>query len=357
MGYVWCSVWRGAVSLGIGQLTHDHSPYYPWMNAPPETEQQMRMFLLVSDKDARPTLDGVLRYTHGDHFPKLPGYITFSPHWHLAYTLQAREHGFDWQPPFKPAMKAIGLESAMIMDFHGDGHARDRGQIRLQELDDYFRACRAQSDKDFLLIPAEEANVFLGGHWALVFPKPVYWRMDRQPGQPFIVEEPKYGTVYDTGNPKEVWEMVRREHGYTYQTHPRTKGSTGYPDAIRDSDYFKDPRYLGSGWKAMPSDLSSPRLGERAFKTVDDMNNLGLRKRMIGEVDVFQLDTTHELYGHMNVNYVRIPEVPSYDNYGQLLDSVARGDYFITSGEILISDVELRGAGEGVTATATVRYP
>ena len=112
------------------------------------------------------TLDAVLRYTHIDHFPKLPGYITFSPHWHVAYTMQAREHGFDWQPPFKPAMKAIGLESAMIMDFHGDGHPRDRGQIRLQELDDYFRACRAQSDKDFLLIPAEEANVILGGHWA-----------------------------------------------------------------------------------------------------------------------------------------------------------------------------------------------
>jgi hypothetical protein len=102
-----------------------------------------------------------------------------------------------------------------------------------------------------------------------------------------------------------------REQGYAYQTHPRTKGSTAYPDAIRDTDYFKDP---GSGWQAMPSDLSSPCLCERVFKTVDDMNNLGLRKRLIGEVDVFQLDTTHELYGHMNVNYVRIPAVPSYDN-------------------------------------------
>jgi hypothetical protein len=356
MGYVWYTAWRGAVSLGIRQLPDDHSPYYPWMNAPAGTEQQMRMFLLVGDKDARLTIDDVLRYTHTDHFPKLPGYITFAPHWHLAYTMQARDRGFDWQPPFKPAMKAIGLKSAMIMDYHGDGHPSDRGQIRLQELDDYFRACRAQSDKDFLLIPAEEANVHLGGHWALVFPKPVYWHMDRRPDQPFVVADPKYGTVYNTGNSKDVLEMIRREHGYAYQTHPRTKGSTGYPDAIRDTDYFKDPRYLGSGWKAMPSDLSSPRLGERAFKTMDDMNNLGLRKRMIGEVDVFQLDTTHELYGHMNVNYVRIPAAPSYDNYGQLLESVANGDYFITTGEILIPDAELRGAGEVVTASATVAY-
>jgi hypothetical protein len=356
MGYVWYTAWRGTVSLGIRQLRDDNSPYYPWMNAPPGTEQQMRMFLLVSDQDARPTLDGVLRYTHGDHFPKLPGYITFAPHWHVAYTLQAREHGFDWQPPFKPAMKAIGLESAMIMDFHGDGHPGDTGQVRLQELHDLFRACAGQSDRDFLLIPAEEANVFLGGHWGVVFPKPVYWHMNRQPDQSFIVQDPKYGAVYNAGNAKEVWEMVQHEHGYVYQTHPRTKGSTGYPDAIRDTAYFKDPRYLGVGWKAMPSDLSSPRLGERAFKTVDDTNNLGLRKRLIGEVDVFQLDATHELYGHMNVNYVRIPTVPLYEHYGQLLDAVAKGDYFITTGEIVIPDVELKGAGEVVTASAAVSY-
>lgn len=356
MGYVWYNAWRGNVSLGIRQLHDDDSPYYPWMNAPPGTTQEMRMFLLVADRDARSALDDVLRYTHGDRFPKLPGYITFAPHWHVAYTMQARARGFDWQPPFKPAMKAIGLDSAMIMDFHGDGHPGDRGQIRLQELQDYFRACAAQSDKDFLLIPAEEANVFLGGHWAVVFPKPVYWHMNHQPDQPFMVQDPKYGTVYNVGSAKEVWDMVQREQGYAYQTHPRTKGSTGYPDAIRDTDYFKDPRYLGAGWKAMPSDLSSPRLGERAFKTIDDMNNLGLKKRMLGEVDVFQLDTTHELYGHMNVNYVRIPLVPSYDRYGQLLDAVARGDYFTTTGEILIPDAELKGAGEVVTASATIDY-
>jgi hypothetical protein len=356
MGYVWYTAWRGTVSLGIRQLHDDDSPFYPWMNAPPGTVQEMRMFLLVSDEDARATLDGVLRYTHGDRFPKLPGYITFAPHWHVAYTMQAREHGFDWQLPFKPAMQAIGVDAAMIMDFHGDGHPADKGQIRLQELQDYFRACAAQSAKEFLLIPAEEANVHLGGHWAVVFPKPVYWHMSRQPDQPFMVQDAKYGTVYNVGNAKEMWELVRREHGYVYQTHPRTKGSTGYPDAIKDTDYFRDPRYLGAGWKAMPSDLSLPRLGERAFRTIDDINNLGLHKRMIGEVDVFQLDTTHELYGHMNVNYVRLPALPSYDRYGEVLDAVARGDSFISTGEILIPDAELKGAGDVVTATATVSY-
>jgi hypothetical protein len=356
MGYVWYSAWRGTVSLGIRQLPDDDSPYYPWMNAPPGTEQEMRMFIVVNDAPARATLDGVLRYTHGDHFQKIPGYVTFAPHWHLAYTMQARDRGFDWEPPFKPAMKAAGIDAAMIMDYHGDGHPRDTGEVRMEELRDYFRATKAQSGKDFLLIPAEEANVILGGHWAVVFPKPVYWFMDRKPDQPFQSTDPKYGTVYRVGNAQEVWDLVLREHGYVYQTHPRTKGSTGYPDAIRDTSYFRDPRYFGSGWKAMPSDLSSPRLGERAFKTVDDMNNLGLQKRMIGEVDLFQLDSTHELYGHLNINYVRLPALPSYENYGQLLDAVTRGDSFISTGEVLIPDATLTGSGETIAVSVTVDY-
>jgi hypothetical protein len=356
MGYVWFNAWRGNISLGIRQWPDDDSPYYPWMNAPPGTEQQMRMFIVVSDAPAKSTLDGVLRYTHNDRFPKLPGYVTFAPHWHLAYTMQAKERGFSWEPPFKPAMKAAGIDAAMIMDFHGDGHPRDSGQIRLAELRDYFRATKAQSGKDFLLIPAEEANVLLGGHWALVFPAPVYWFMDRKPDQPFVSQDSTYGTVYRVSTAQEVWDMVEREGGYVYQTHPRTKGSTGFPDEIQNTAYFRAPRYIGSGWKAMPSDLSSPRLGERAFKTVDDMNNLGLKKRMIGEVDVFQLDTTHELYGHLNINYVRLPSLPSYEHYGDLLDAVAKGDGFISTGEILIPDAKLSGIGDSVTATATVDY-
>jgi len=169
-----------------------------------------------------------------------------------------------------------------------------------------------------------------------------------------MTNDPKYGTVYRVGNSQEVWELVQRENGFVYQTHPRTKGSTGYPDAIRDTAYFRDPRYIGSGWKAMPSDLSSPRLGERAFTTVDDMNNLELKKRMIGEVDVFQFDSTHELYGHLNINYVRLPSLPSYEHYGDLLDAVAKGDGFISTGEVLIPDAKLSGAGDVVTAAVTL---
>ncbi|HLJ13944.1 MAG TPA: hypothetical protein VKV15_05565, partial [Bryobacteraceae bacterium] len=357
MGYVWHSSWRGYVSLGIRQLPDDNAPFYPWMNAPPGTEQRMSMFLLLDKGDPRAALEDVLRYTHRDRFPNLPGYKTFEPHWHLAYTVQAMEKGVDWPPPFKSVMKDMGLNAAMIMDFHGDGHPQDTTGIRLKELEAFYKSCRAQSDPNYLLIPSEEANVFLGGHWALVFPKPVYWYMSRQPSEAPVSSDPKYGAVYRVGSAAEMWNVVRRENGYVYQTHPRTKGSTGYPDKIRDTDYFRDPRYLGTGWKAMNSDLSSPRLSDRGFKILDDMNNWGLKKRAIGEVDVFQIDSTNELYGHMNVNYVRMPALPSFDHYGELLDAVARGDYFVTTGEILLPTSSIRpGSGDQVQVHTSVSY-
>jgi hypothetical protein len=94
----------------------------------------------------------------------------------------------------------------------------------------------------------------------------------------------------------------------------------------------------------MPSDLSSPRLGERAFKTVDDINNLGLRKVMLGEVDMFQISPTDELYGHMNVNYVRLNKLPDFDHYKILLDAVASGDNYISTGEVLMPSSKIESA-------------
>jgi len=153
--------------------------------------------------------------------------------------------------------------------------------------------------------------------------------------------------VYSVGDAKEMLDLVRREGGYMYQTHPRTKGSTGYPDKILNTEYFRDASYLGAGWKALPSDLSSPRLGDRAFDLIDELNNQGLRKRVLGEVDVFQVDHTHELYAHMNINYIRLDRLPAFDRWGDALAPLARGEYFTTTGEVLLPDVNLASSSAG----------
>jgi len=347
LGFVWYRSWRGRIALGIRQHRDENWQYYPWSNAPPGRPQRMSVFFLVGADAPDAALAHVLRYTNSDRFRPLDGYKTLSTHWHLADTVQAMANGPKWTPPFKPVLKAMGVDASMIMDFHGDGHPDDVTDVRLNELHAYFSTLRAQSDPSFLLIPAEEANVHLGGHWTLVFPKPVYWFMSRPKDGAFVSTHPKYGTVYSVADAKEMFDLVRKEGGYMYQTHPRTKGSTGYPDKILATDFFRDASYLGAGWKALPSDLSSPRLGDRAFDLIDELNNQGLHKRLLGEVDVFQFDQTHELYAHMNINYIKLDRLPTFDRWGDALAPLAKGDFFTTTGEVLLPQVDFSKSSAG----------
>jgi hypothetical protein len=357
LGFVWHRAWRGRVSVGIRQLRDENWQFYPWVNAPPGRQQRMSVFFLLSSAAPETALTHVLRYTNGDRFRSLDGYKTLSTHWHLADTVQTMANGLDWAPPFKPVLKAMGVDASMIMDFHGDGHPGDLTDLRLDELHAYFAALRAQSDADFLLIPAEEANVHLGGHWAVAFPKPVYWFLNRPKNGAFVSTHAKYGTVYSVADAKEMLDLVRREGGYMYQTHPRTKGSTGFPDRIVTTDHFRDASYLGVGWKAMPADLSSPRLGDRVFDLVDELNNQGLRKRFLGEVDVFQFDHTHELYAHMNINYIKLGRLPAFDRWGDALAPLAKGEFFTTTGEVLLPDLNLASSSANeIVATARVLW-
>jgi hypothetical protein len=93
---------------------------------------------------------------------------------------------------------------------------------------------------------------------------------------------------------------------------------------------------------------------------LDDMNNWGLPKRLLAETDMFAIDHTSELYTHMNANYVRIGSLPDFDHYGGLMDAVSRGDYFISTGEVLLPQVEVsrasasRSSGSMPTGPATV---
>jgi hypothetical protein len=267
------------------------------------------------------------------------------------------EKGADWVPPFKPVLKDMGVDAAMIADFHGDGHPRDQTELRLKELKAYYEFCRGQSDPAFLLMPSEEANVHYGGHWAVAFPKPVFWFMAPPDSKSSQTTTPGYGTVYTIGDSKALLDMMKREKGFVYQTHPRTKGSKEYPDKIRHTEHFLDDTYVGAGWKQMPADMASPRMGERSLTLLDDMSNWGLRKRLLAEVDVFQIDHTHELYAHMNINYVRAPKLPSFENYGELLQSMEKGDFFMSTGEVLMPQHSIQESTPGkLRATAELQY-
>ena len=102
----------------------------------------------------------------------------------------------------------------------------------------------------------------------------------------------------------------------------------------------------------MPADLSEPRLGSRVLNLLDDMSNWGDPKFVPGEVDVFKIEPDHELYGHMNVNYLRLDRIPRFeDGWQPVLDTLRRGQFFVTTGEVLIPTFAVNGAQSGEVTT------
>src|SRR5439155_11819457 len=216
-------------------------------NAPPGTWQRMAVYYYLSPEPPPATQEAVLAFTHDDRYKPLAGYQVAVGHFHTHFNEAVADAGsLDFQPPWIPTFRALGINVAMMSDFHGDGHPKDPGPARLREQKTYFDACRRHSDRDFLIVPGEEPDAWFGGHYTTVFPRPVFWTQVRGAGQPLEESHPDYGKVYHVGSAADELEMMRREGGFVWQAHPRTKGSSGYPEAIRDSEHFRSDRYLGA---------------------------------------------------------------------------------------------------------------
>jgi hypothetical protein len=366
LGYVW---YRredgGGYSLGVRQpeSAGGYNPVwikqvYSLYNAPPGTEQRMPVYFYLSPYDGNACRESVMAFTHGDRYKPLPGYKTMATHFHTAFTQELIESGsLGTMPPWIPMMRDLGINIAHIFDFHGDGHPHDPGALRLKELETYFEGCRRHSDADFLILPGEEANVYLGGHYNILFPKPVYWTLVRGKDQPFVEDHARYDRVYHSGSADDVFELMKREEALVWTTHPRTKGSTGYPDKIKVTDYFKAEYWLGAAFKALPVDLSQKRLGEvRCFGTLDDMNNWCALKFMVGEVDTYKKYPEYDLYGDFNINYLKLDRVPAFGNWSPVCRALRSGEFFVTTGEVLIPKWTIEGEGKVKSVVADLEW-
>lgn len=350
--------------LGVRQDTTGGGNFVPWFNAPPGRDVHLAMFVHAGLGPAGKGLDQMLAYTRGDRFTPMPGRITYTSHYHMAIAvaaMKAKAEGKDARttPDFVRMFKAMNVNAVHLGEFHGDGHQFDPGPLRLPELKAMFDECRRLSDGELLMIPGEEISKFLGksgpdrhpGHWMSLFPKPVYWILDRKPDQPLVSDDPIYGKVYRVGSAEDVQKVLEAEHGLAWTAHPRIKASSWAPDAFFDEPYFRADTFLGAAWKAMPADLSDDVLGRRALDLLDAMSNLGLRKFLPGEVDIFTLDRTHELYGHMNVNYLEVDRLPAFDGgWKSILDALRAGKFFTTTGEVLVTEFNFDGAPAGGVA-------
>ena len=147
----------------------------------------------------------------------------------------------------------------------------------LQEQKVYFEGCRRLSDRDFLLIPAEEPNMTFGGHYITMLPRPVFYTARaRSRDSRWSSRSRNMARSITSARRRTRWRCCSKEKALHVAGHPRTKGSTGYPDAVRESEHFRSDRYLGASWESLPVDLSEQRLCEkRCFGRVGRHEQLG----------------------------------------------------------------------------------
>ncbi len=353
-------VWHGnqyrkmvnGFGLGIRQDLYGDRRYVPWFNAPPQTQQRLNFFCLLTTGDPVNALSEVKKFTNNDRYVALPGYKTLASHFHNEFIMKVVMAGkpVPDTPNFVKVFKATGVDIVHLGEFHYTAHPKGPDDVRLKELHALFQQCERLSDDEFLLLPGEEPNEFLGGHWLQFFPKPVYWIMSRKEGQPFVTQDSVYGTVYRIANAKEMLDLLNQVKGLAWTAHPRTKGSTGYPDKYRTEDFFTSDRFLGGAWKHIPADLSVPRLGKRVLDLVDDMNNWGYHKKILAESDIFTIEPENEMYAHLNVNYLQLDKLPSYkDGWQPVIDALQRGKFFSSTGEVLIPRFTVNNKKSGDT--------
>lgn len=344
-------------------------------NARPGTWQRMPVFIYLSPDPAEQAVEKALAFTHHDRFRPLPGYKVMGSHYHVGLVERLQELGGpDNRLNDVETLKGIGINIFGVIDGVRGAARHDLGEAFLASQAEYYDAARQQSDQDFLVMPNDENSTSgrgyeLGGHHDLLLSKPTFWLNDRQPGQPLTAQHPRYGTVYHLGSPADLMEMAERENALISMPHPRAKGSTGYPDAIKDSPQFLDKNYFGLGYRwGMGIDASEIRLGEYRFLTLwDEANNWMAARNLppkfalaISEVRSDYGDRGKpphdDTYGMSPVNYLKLDSVPTVDDMRTVIDALKTGEYFVSTGEVLIPYFSVQGQGDQRILVAEVEW-
>ena len=384
-------------SFGVRQADHEdeseNQANFALYSARPGTLQRMTAFLYPSADAAEATFERASAFTHGDKYKPLAGYQVMNHHYHMDLGRRLGDAGsLDADIPDLVGLKALGINIVSQIDSVGLGGENPPvgavypggtpvpppsqqpaaappapGRPRVDELQIRFNSiegAKRHSDTNFLVLPSQEYyGSPLGGHTDLLFSHPVYWDTDRSAGQLLTTTHPKYGTVYHLAGADDLMEMARRENMLITMPHPRTKGSTGFPDSVRHLPYFSDPHYQGVGFRwGMGLDRSEQRLCEyRCLPLLDDMSNWVVDtstplKYLLSISEVRHQQPGDDIYASSPVSYVKMDRLPSPDDVGPLISTLMRGDYFVTSGEVLIPDFSVKGAGPARSIEADVEW-
>jgi len=388
-------------SLGICQAEDEEDPAYAGRgpedrrqnfalyNARPGTEQRMPVYFLIHTDNGHAASEAALAYTRGDHYQHLDGYLVMARHFHTSpLPRMLGDAGFDGPFPdfelaraagvniFGPvgggALKASGSTSmgpdqnapTRTAEAMAAARARGNDDERLKEQAAYYKMAQLQARADFLVMPDEELfNGPIGGHNDVLVSHPVYWTNRRLTEQPFMEEISKYGKVYHIGTPEDLMKMTHEEDMLIFTPHPNTKASAGYPEAFKDSDYFRDENYRGIGWRwGMGVDRSEQRLCDyRCMPLFDEMNNWMVAagqapKYMDAITETYEIGPGDDFYANSPVTYVKTHGTPTADNFRPVVDAMRQGDFFATSGEVLIPEYSITGTGSHRTIHADVQW-
>ncbi|HEX4348091.1 MAG TPA: hypothetical protein VHZ73_10990 [Vicinamibacterales bacterium] len=369
LGYDWYQKTSSTrFALGVRQAEKEENAQYAGnfalYSARPGTEQHMPVYLYPAAGNAEAAADAALAFTHGDHYKPLAGYEVMNHHYHMDLGQRLITAGSpDAEIPDLVALKALGINIVSQIDSVGTG-AGGRGDQQLAITQSSVDGARKHSSAGFLVMPDQEFyGSPLGGHTDLLFSHPVYWSNGRAAGVPLTEDNAKYSRVYHIGSAEDLMTMMTREEGMISMPHPRTKGSTGFPDAVKDEAFFKDPRYQGVGFRwGMGLDLSETRLCEyRCLPLLDDMSNwvadLPIPPKYILSISEARYQAPgDDIYASSPVSYVHLDSTPDSDHIGRVIDTLMKGDYFVTSGEVLIRSYAVEGTGTKRTVSADLEW-
>jgi len=373
-------------AIGIRQNDREHVSQvrfrenWALYSARPGTQQLMTAFYYPSLDSAEQTAEKTLAFTHGDKYRPLPGYQVLQHHLHtdLGQRLIDSNNIDEFMPDFE-AFKAMGInivsqiDSVFTQGFSPIGDPdvpvklpekprsqADRFAITAASVEGAMRS----SDKNFSVLANQEVyGSPLGGHTDLLFSKPVFWDQKLTPDQPFEEMHPTYGKVYHIGTTAEFMKMIETEKVLITMPHPRSKGSSGFPDAVKDREYFKSPYYHGFGFRwGMGLDGSERKTCEyRCLPLLDDLANwtvdqAGPLKYAVSISEVRWQQPGDDIYSGSPVTYVKLDKVPTVMDATPLTEALMRGDMFVTTGEVLVPHFEVRGTGNNRTIVADVQW-
>jgi hypothetical protein len=388
--------------------SEDRSQNFALLSARPGTWQRMPVYFYASAEAAPRTIDSALAFTRGDHFKALPGYQVMATHFHMGLVRRARQAGgLGARVPDLEVMKAAGIKIVAPIDGGGyipgsagvddpkwfqwtrglgaalgsdgkpsmgeeeGGSGATKGKPSadpFQAMANYYETARLQSNQDFVVMPNAEmlrgdVSRALGGHSDVLVSHPTFWSQGRAAGQPLVESDPKYGKIYHLGSTADMMEMTHRENMLIYMPHPDSKGSAGFPDGIKDTAHFLDANYRGIGFRwGMGLDGSEQRLCEyRCLPLLDDMNNWVADKptppKYIQAIsEVYEQGYGDDIYANNPVNYIKIDTLPPPGEWGPIVNAMEHGNYFVTSGEVLIPSYAVEGTGSHRTIVADVQW-